>query len=399
MRDRVEKLVSQMNRAYRKCRRKKLWLSLLSLVVAVSTMLALLLPAFTLSKPVYCGKEEHCHSEECYGQVLICGKEESEEHIHSDECYESRLLCGLEEHEHGLACTSDPEAVESEAFWKSSFPLLEEKTPRERLLALAASQLGYRESVRNFLVQEDGSVRGYTRYGAWYGDPYGDWGAMFLSFCLYYAGVERNTVPYESDCARWADALTLCGLFVPAERHLLREGELVFLDDDGDHLADRAALAYHVEAGSVELIEGDSADQVGTYSLALNDPCILGFGVLPLDEEKAAAPRTDDEAVECPAQSFWGELEGLSVSVEADEGAFPADTVMELRPVDGEELRDAVSDAVEGKVLWVQAVDISFFDAGHRELQPRIPIRVVIRLRRGGHQDRKGCSGLRRAPL
>lgn len=88
-------------------------------------------------KPVYCGKEEHAHSESCEDAEgnIICGKElhqhdESchvnpeetqpqektlycgkEEHTHGDECYDENgdLICTLEEHTHDDSCYGNPE--------------------------------------------------------------------------------------------------------------------------------------------------------------------------------------------------------------------------------------------------------------------------------------------------
>ena len=38
----------------------------------------------------------------------------------------------------------------------------------------------------DYIVKEDGKTTdGYTRYGDWYGVPYGDWCAMFASFCIH----------------------------------------------------------------------------------------------------------------------------------------------------------------------------------------------------------------------
>ena len=39
---------------------------------------------------------------------------------------------------------------------------------------MAESQLGYAASTRNYIVDEAGGMHGYTRYGAWYGSPYGE---------------------------------------------------------------------------------------------------------------------------------------------------------------------------------------------------------------------------------
>lgn len=121
-------------------RQKKKWLTVitcLACVVVFSTVYALILPAVTLENTVYCGREEHMHSEECYEKVLSCGLEESGSHVHSEECYDennvlicgakeakghthsedcyaSVLTCDLEEHTHTQACYSAPETAEPE---------------------------------------------------------------------------------------------------------------------------------------------------------------------------------------------------------------------------------------------------------------------------------------------
>lgn len=69
-------------------------------------------------KILICELEEHVHTEECYVEPeatepedereLICGKEE---HTHTDECYdaEGNLICELEEHTHTEECYAQPE--------------------------------------------------------------------------------------------------------------------------------------------------------------------------------------------------------------------------------------------------------------------------------------------------
>ena len=56
-----------------------------------------------------CGKEEHTHSESCYGDVLSCTLEETAGHAHGVDCFltESTQTCPLEEtqgHSHGEDC-------------------------------------------------------------------------------------------------------------------------------------------------------------------------------------------------------------------------------------------------------------------------------------------------------
>ena len=86
---------------------------------------------------------------------------------------------------------SDPEAdLEDEDLWDLMFAYLPlSGNWADDLVLVAESQLGYTESAENFDAvlneNKDGYDRfGWTRYGAWYGYPYGDWCATFISFCL-----------------------------------------------------------------------------------------------------------------------------------------------------------------------------------------------------------------------
>ncbi|MBQ8955029.1 MAG: hypothetical protein IJ048_13030, partial [Clostridia bacterium] len=56
-------------------------------------------------------------------------------------------------------------------------------------LTIAKTQIGYKESEKDFVIREDGELQGWTRYGAKAGLPYEEWCAMFASFCLDYAKV------------------------------------------------------------------------------------------------------------------------------------------------------------------------------------------------------------------
>lgn len=162
--------------------------------------------------------EGHTHGDDCYAveTSLICGEIESEDvvtegHAHSDACYGRALACGKKEHKHKEACFSDKTAdVETAAVWEATLPAAEklEGVWAEDVLAVAESQLGYTESTKNYVVDEDaGYNRGYTRYGEWYGNPYGDWCAMFVSFCLHYAGVEKEYMPRDAGCQNWINTL------------------------------------------------------------------------------------------------------------------------------------------------------------------------------------------------
>ena len=225
-----------------------------------------------------CGQEEHTHSEACKPEeTVFCGKDA---HTHGEACRDENgeLVCGTEEHTHSLACYADPGAdVETAELWEQTFAgVTLTGNWRQDTLAIAETQLGYAESTKNYVVAEDGeTVKGYTRYGAWCGEPYGDWNVMFLTFCLHYAGVEG----VDRDCGgwvtSWADA------FEPAQSHTPAAGDLVLFDRDGDGTADRAGLVAQITDSGFAAMEGDAEDAVRLLTYGADDPGILGYINLP----------------------------------------------------------------------------------------------------------------------
>lgn len=228
-----ELIAEKRVRALNKNRKRRNWrrlVSVLGCIVVFCTVYALVLPAVTKSDTAYCGLEEHSHVDACYERQLTCALDESEDvvnegHSHSDACYERTVVCNKEEHEHEKSCFSDKSAdVETAEDWEATLPDADKLKGvwAEDVLTVAESQLGYTESAKNYVVDEaTGLNRGYTRYGEWYGDPYGDWCAMFASFCLNYAGVPTEKMPQDANCQNWIK--TLSGeefdMYYPAGRY------------------------------------------------------------------------------------------------------------------------------------------------------------------------------------
>ena len=227
-----------------------------------------------------CGQEEHTHSEACKPEeTVFCGKDA---HTHGEACRDENgeLVCGTEEHTHSLACYADPGAdVETAELWEQTFAgVTLTGNWRQDTLAIAETQLGYAESTKNYVVAEDGeTVKGYTRYGAWCGEPHGDWNVMFLTFCLHYAGVEG--VPPDRDCGGWVTAWA--DAFEPAQSHTPAVGDLVLFDRDGDGTADRAGLVAQITDSGFAAMEGDAEDAVRLLTYGADDPGILGYINLP----------------------------------------------------------------------------------------------------------------------
>ncbi len=176
-------------------------------------------------------------------------------HNHTTDCmkeyelYEPVLLCDIQEHLHDeILCYLDSDAqMEKAEEWEQSLPgTLTDQWPFD-LVAVAQSQKGYAESQTNVTVMGEGDIKGATRYGIWYGDPYGDWNAMFVSFCLYYSGISDDLFPYEANSYRWALSLENQGLYITAkDEYTPLVGDLVFYDTNSDHNADRVGIITKV---------------------------------------------------------------------------------------------------------------------------------------------------------
>ena len=147
-------------------------------------------------------------------------------------------------------------------------------------------------------------MHGYTRYGAWYGSPYGEWCAMFASFCLHYAGVPEDSIPAQAGCIRWTEQLQALGRYAAAGAAAPQPGDLVFFDTGSDGYADHVALVAEVSADGASLttIEGNVGGCVVRKQHALDEAGLLGFGILPEQEDNGETPEEPAEP-ETPART------------------------------------------------------------------------------------------------
>ena len=267
-----------------------------------------------------CGMEEHVHGENCVvDEDAFCGKGA---HTHDETCLDENgnQVCGLEEHTHTLSCYSDPEAdVETREQWEQTFAEVTLTGDwRQDVIAIAETQLGYEESIQNYIVTEDGEVKGITRYGQWYGDPYGDWSGMFASFCLNYAQIPASAVPRGEYCQDWISALSDCGLYRAAGSCSPLRGDIVFLDQDYDGCAEHAGFVSAVsDTGTLTVIEGDYNDAVAQISFRADAAEIIGYGLLAEHTDEISAD-TDavaaDDSIMPMAENSGNSAEPVDVS-------------------------------------------------------------------------------------
>ncbi|MCD7856212.1 MAG: CHAP domain-containing protein [Clostridiales bacterium] len=301
-----------------------------------------------------CGLEEiegHTHTDECYEteQVLVCEQEESEGHTHTEDCYETQLVCTKEEHTHTIDCMVDETAdVETADVWEATLPELT-GVWADDVVAIATSQLGYTESTANFTLDEDGVTRrGYTRYGAWAGNKYGDWDAMFASFCLYYAGISTEEFPEATGAYAWSVTLQGLGLYDSADE-TPQPGDLVFFDADEDGKIDRVGIVTAVAGdGALTVIEGNyaegAADAVSQTKYAAGSAAVVGYGLLPGSDEAASEDESEVEAEE--SSEVEAEEEAEESAVEAEESAVEP----EESAVEAEAEEEADESAAEAEV-------------------------------------------------
>lgn len=77
-----------------------------------------------------------------------------------------------------------------------------------------------------------------------------------------------------------------------------------------------------------------------------------------------------------PAQDFSGDVNGVTVTVNAPEGAFPAGTVMSVNEADESSVK-AAADAASADTADVTAVEITFTADGE-EIEPAVPVKVTL---------------------
>lgn len=218
MRNQLDKAIRRVMAVRHAERRRAAVLVILALLTILSVSWRLHQVGTAMTDDEYsCGYEEHAHSDACYTEVLVCGYEDEAPenpadsaredgeaapaaHSHTADCYQRVLTCTLPEHTHTLECLADITAdVETPADWDEQSEGVSSFWS-DAMTEIAQRQLGYTESAKNFTVDKAlgetlTQAHHYTRYGDWYGNPYGNWDVMFVAFCQHYAGIPEDVIP------------------------------------------------------------------------------------------------------------------------------------------------------------------------------------------------------------
>lgn len=223
-------------------------------------------------------------------------------HHHTAECYGKVLICGKEEHEHTAACLVNPNA-EIDAEYDAKTPARTDVDWAEDMVLVAKSQLGYTESKAD--VDEDGN--GYTMYAdQYYKDKpmvYADWDCTFVAYCLYHAGVPQDVIP------QYASISALRG-------ELARMNSEYYTDDPQD-------FASILPGDIVMYKNAEGRETIGVVSdAAVDEETDLTTALTVISGDVATGYESDGETTIDQVAEVSVELEDVTsfVSVNAAEG-------------------------------------------------------------------------------
>ena len=360
-----------------------------------------------------CDKFEHTHDENCYTTEyeLTCGLEEGElveqvveptqsaelaamavaepvaleptvdtvepiYHHHTDACYEEVLTCPLPEHHHTVACLSDTSAdVETPEEWQAAnAEAVMTGNWDEDLLSVAKTQLGYEQSEKNFEIDPaDGvTLRYYSRYGQSYGNPYGEWDVMFLSYCLKYAGIPQSAIPQEASVLALRSSMSDMDWLLDGEDgSAANVGDIVIYNK---YVTRTVAVDSSADGAADDLDDQFSMDAEGENGAALETSGASALDAAPAAEDAPAAdsvitPDLPDTAN--PEQPAAKPVDSTSTSASGADTLIPSvvspaaepqtTTVTDAQPVEtvgivseaDDDTLTVISGDVDGKVAEV----------------------------------------------
>lgn len=164
-----------------------------------------------------------------------------------------------------------------------------ERASRLALLSILAEQHGSTGEIKN---QAEGAA--YRYFSEWYIGGYGDgkpgwnadtpWCACFVSWAAAQLGdTYLNTVPYFCNVDDGMERFQNGSIGAWHGRgYTPTPGDCIFFDWSGGDDPAHVGVVFYVDdsAGKVHTIEGNSGGRVAVRSYALDDACILGYGVL-----------------------------------------------------------------------------------------------------------------------
>lgn len=250
------------------------------------------------------------------------------------------------------AVTMEQQAVseskkETEADWEGALPDALTGEWGTDLAAVAQSQVGYAESSTDTAVNDAGEACGYTRYGAWYGEEYGDWNGMFLAFCLHYAEIPEDAVKASADVSEMLKAAQEKGFYKEAGQYEPEVGDIAFLPDT------QAGIVTAVSPEGVSVTAGDINGTVAVIEKAES----LGYGSMETANRAYVESQQKTGEEDSASGQDGGTVDGITDSESenqpSDDGMDPAIQTGQSessegsqiqKPENGAEQRDELAD-------------------------------------------------------
>lgn len=162
-----------------------------------------------------------------------------------------------------------------------------EKKARFAFLQTLAGQYDSRGEIKNadstytYKYFSEWYIDGYKEHPGW--NQYTPWCACFLSW----GAAQQPDNAFDGDPPSFANVDTGMEKFKDGRYGQWRDsgatpipGDYVFFDWDGDSDPDHVGAVLCVEGDTVYTIEGNSGGKVAVHSYSLNDPRIVGYGIL-----------------------------------------------------------------------------------------------------------------------
>ena len=196
-----------------------------------------------------------------------------------------------------LACLLCPMALAEDQVIDPAYPVPQYV---QWLLDVARGELGYQEG-----------SRGYTKYGEWSGDPYAEWCAEFLCWCVDQVDQQHGTSLLRSVYPLYSSQNTGRNWFIREGRYIARTGfvdgwgsqwligqeesmasgsyvpqpgDWVFYSVDGANTSHVALVEYCTQDAqgviTAHVIEGNMPDRVQRNTHQLTDWRVMGYGTV-----------------------------------------------------------------------------------------------------------------------
>lgn len=184
--------------------------------------------------------------------------------------------------------------------------------PRNNVLRIALSQLGYHEgdSTKDFDGMNKSGSSNYIEYARLivpnYNDNHYEWCACFVNWCLNQARIDYAYG--EIGCWKWVEWLKQNKMFQDSYAYggdyTPQPADMIFFNWKGVNTGSgHIGYVLYVTDTTIFTVEGNTKDEVGIRSYALDDPCVIGFGTPDYEKhagENAEATLIFPAVTECP---------------------------------------------------------------------------------------------------